>query len=132
MKLKTVIPALFSLIMIIGCNTGYTGDDGVHLKQYLEPESMKALLESPHAGIMVIDVRPLKAYKKGHLPGAVSVPSPEFDTWFAGNRPDEDLIVYCETGGRAQIVVKKLEEQGFTRVMNWGGYTRWKWEYETD
>ncbi len=38
------------------------------------------------------------------------------------------LIVYCETGGRAGIVISKLEKVGYTRMMNWGGYTRWPYE----
>ncbi|GAH84674.1 unnamed protein product, partial [marine sediment metagenome] len=40
---------------------------------------------------------------------------------------DKYLILYCETGMRAQRVIKKLEKAGYTRIMNWGGYKRWKY-----
>ena len=41
---------------------------------------------------------------------------------------EQYLILYCETGGRAQSVIKKLEEQGYTKMMNWGGFKRWPYE----
>ncbi|MCK5736472.1 MAG: rhodanese-like domain-containing protein, partial [Spirochaetaceae bacterium] len=79
--------------------------------------------------IMVIDVRPFNAYEKGHLPGAVSMPSSEIKKSSFEIDKNQDVILYCETGGRAQQVIKYLEEEGYTRLMNWGGYTRWKWDY---
>jgi len=33
-------------------------------------------------------------------------------------------------GLRAEIVISKLEKEGYTRMMNWGGYTRWPYELE--
>ena len=125
-----LIPILVGIVFLVGCSTGYTGETGGHLKTYLEPEAMKRLLETDHPDILVIDVRPATAYLRGHLPGAMNVPSPDFPEWFERTRPGEDIIVYCETGGRAQGVVKYLEEQGVDNVMNWGGYTRWEWDYE--
>ena len=121
-----------AVLALVGCSTGYTGEDGDHLKQYLEPEAMKELLESDNTDVLVIDVRPENAYNKGHLPGALSVPSSEFSDWYVDAQPDQDMIVYCETGGRAQGVVNYLEEQGHDNVMNWGGYTRWEWDYATE
>lgn len=127
-----VILTLLALTLALGsCSTGYTGESGGHLEKYLEPEAMKSLLEGDHPQVIVIDVRPSNAYAKGHLPGAVSVPSSDFPEWYEANQPDEDIIVYCETGGRAQGVVKYLEGEDFNNVMNWGGYTRWEWDYET-
>ncbi|OJF77247.1 MAG: hypothetical protein BKP49_03720 [Treponema sp. CETP13] len=77
---------------------------------------------------MIIDVRPESSYVKGHIPTAKS-----FSSSNVMNRLDElpksqYLIVYCETGGRAGIVISKLEKVGYTRMMNWGGYTRWPYE----
>jgi rhodanese-related sulfurtransferase len=114
-----------SLLFAFSCATGYTGRDGDSLKRYLPPAELKALTEAPDPGILIIDVRPAAAYRQGHIPGAVSIPSGEVDTRLAEIPRDKGLILYCETGGRAQMVIKKLEKNGYTRLLNWGGFTRW-------
>jgi rhodanese-related sulfurtransferase len=35
------------------------------------------------------------------------------------------LILTCETGGRAQMVIRNLEKAGYTRLMNWGVNSRY-------
>ncbi len=120
---------LFLICLLAGCYEGYTGPDGEPLKAYLEPEALKGLTENPRDDILIIDVRPSKAYKKGHIPTALSFPSSEIMDRLNELPKDLYLIVYCETGGRAQMVIKNLLEEGYTRLMNWGGYTRWEWDY---
>jgi 3-mercaptopyruvate sulfurtransferase SseA len=76
LSLKTVL-LLFFLCSLTSCFEGYTGPDGEMLKAYLEPEALKALTENPRDNILIIDVRPFNAYKKGHIPTALSFPSSE-------------------------------------------------------
>lgn len=99
------------------------------LKQYLEPESLKELTENPVDSIWIIDVRPSRAYERGHIPTAKSFPSGEIMDRLDELPKDQYLILYCETGGRAQMVIDNLEEADYTRLMNWGGYKRWEWDY---
>jgi len=119
---------LFTVLIFTGCHEGYVSSEGETLKQYLEPESLKALVENPKDDIWIIDVRPESAYKKGHIPTARSFPSSTILDRLDELPKDKYLVFYCETGGRAQRVIKKLEEKGYTRMMNWGGNGRWKWE----
>ena len=127
MKFRYLILIILSFILS-GCNEGYIGKEGETLTQYLEPEALKALTENPDDNIRIIDVRPASAYKRGHIPGAKSFPSSTIMEQLNLLPKDTYLIFYCETGGRAQKVIKQLEKVGYTKVMNWGGYTRWKWE----
>jgi len=119
----------FSIFFLTSCSEGYISKDGASLKQYFEPEALKKLVENPKDDIWIIDVRSKSAYDKKHIPTAKSFHSSTILDRLSELPKDKLLIVYCETGGRAQMVIKKLEEKGYTKMMNWGGYTRWKWEY---
>ncbi len=122
---------ILSLIIIFRCSTGYTSAGGAMLEKYLEPESLLTLTEEPDSAIWIIDVRPGRAYKRGHIPTALSYPSTEIMDRLDELPLTQYLIFYCETGGRAQSVINKLEEEDYTRMLNWGGYTRWPYEMES-
>jgi len=128
--LKVVLASLgiFVALFLHGCYEGYVGSEGEVLKQYLPPEKLKALVNNPDNSIWIIDVRPAAAYQKGHIPTAKSFPSPTILSRLGELPKDNYLILYCETGGRAYSVLKKLEKQGYTRLMNWGGISRWPYE----
>jgi len=115
-------------LLVTGCFTGYYSTDGASLEQYLEPEDLRELTENPDSEIWIIDVRPANAYIDGHIPTALSYPSSDIESMLEDFTTDQYLIVYCETGGRAQNVIKQLEEHGYTRMLNWGGYTRWPYD----
>jgi rhodanese-related sulfurtransferase len=58
------------------------------------PEELKRLMAAGQA--VVIDVRPLDEYRKGHIPGAINLPMQQIE---AGNYPnlprDKRLISDC-------------------------------------
>jgi len=110
--------------------TGDVSSDGAMLKAYLDPAALKELTENPRSDIWIIDVRPLSAYNAGHIPTAKSYPSSEVMSRIDELPKSQYLIVYCETGGRAGAVISNLEKEGYTRMMNWGGYKRWPYEFE--
>ena len=112
-------------IFLSSCYEGFTGPEGEMLLKYLQPAELKVLTESPVENIWLIDVRPRAAYQKGHIPTAYSFPSGEIQKRLNELPKDKYLILYCETGGRAQAVLNKLLQEGYTRLMNWGGFSRW-------
>lgn len=107
------------------CFEGYTGSDAAVLKQYLEPAGLKELVDRPRKDIWIVDVRPAEAFRKAHIPTAKNFPSGEIMDRLGEIPKTQYLIVTCETGGRAQAVIKKLEMAGYTRMMNWGGNSRY-------
>jgi len=121
-----------TVLLLTGCFEGYVGSEGEVLKKYLPPEQLKVLVDNPDDSIWIIDVRPSSAYQKGHIPTAKSFPSSEILSRLDEIPKDKYLIMYCETGGRAQSVIKKLKKQGYTRLMNWGGMSRWPYDRAKD
>ena len=114
-------------LLLSGCSIyeGYTGSEGEMLKQYLEPSELKKLVDGPRKDIWIVDVRPASAFKKAHIPTAKNFPSSEIMDRLAELPKTQYLIMTCETGGRAQLVIKKLEKAGYTRFMNWGANSRY-------
>jgi rhodanese-related sulfurtransferase len=122
--------AAFSFVVVVAvftacCFEGYTGSDGAVLKQYLEPARLKELVDKPKKDIWIVDVRPAEAFRKAHIQTAKNFPSGEIMDRLGEIPKTQYLIVTCETGGRAQAVIKKLEKAGYTRMMNWGGNSRY-------
>ena len=72
---------------------------------------------------LVIDVREPSEYDAGHIPGAINIPRGliEFKIWPTVGFPDvtdqgQKIYLYCNTGGRASLSGKSLQELGFTEV----------------
>ena len=85
-------------------------------------------------GALVVDVRePPEVERTGRVAGAVNVSrgmlefradeaSQHHDPEFRRDRP---VIVYCASGGRSALSGKTLQEMGFERVYNLGGFSDW-------
>ena len=132
MKRMTGIFVFTALIFsIFSCSTGYTSSGGIDLDRYMEPESLLVLTQNPDSTIWIIDVRGELAYSNGHIPTAKNFPSGEILDRLDELPKSQNLILYCETGGRAQMVISNLEKKGYTRMINWGGYTRWPYDLVT-
>lgn len=130
MKKYYIATLLFmTAFLLSACSEGYVSKDGAVLKKYLAPAALKELTEKPDPGIILIDVRPESSFKAGHIPTAKSYPSSVIMDKLDELPRERNLIIYCETGGRAQMVIKNLEKAGYTRMINWGGYTRWPYEF---
>lgn len=126
MKRNMSLSVIISLTLFLaGCYEGYTGKDGAALKEYLEPAKLKELTEKPKHDIWIVDVRPAEAFRKGHIPTAKNFPSGEIMDRLGEIPKSQNIITYCETGGRSQMVLKELEKKGYTKFMNWGGYSRY-------
>jgi rhodanese-related sulfurtransferase len=127
-KLAIVCFVALCACLSAGCE-GYTGPGWDLGTDLLDPINLYALTQAPDPNIFIIDVRPSVAYNAGHIPTAYSFPSSELASRL-GEFPLDDLnryfIVYCETGGRAQLAITNdLIPNGRDKVMNWGGVTRW-------
>jgi phage shock protein E len=116
---------IFMLLLSGACSTGYTGAEGKSLYPYLDPEKLLELVRDPDPEIWIVDVRPREAYARGHIPTARNYPSDSFMERLNEIPKRQYLVFYCESGGRAQLIIDQLEKKGYTRMLNWGGYSRW-------
>ncbi len=123
--LYLIMGLLILASVVSGCFEGNTGADGAMLKQYLEPAKLKELVDKPRKDIWIVDVRPADAFRKAHIPTAKNFPSSEIMDRLKEIPKTQYLIMTCETGGRVQLVIRKLKKAGYTRFMNWGGNSRY-------
>ena len=75
-------------------------------------------------GAMLLDVREAAEFAAGHVPGAVNIPRGvlEFRIWTPLGYPtpvdmNHRIYVQCETGGRATLATRQLQDIGFTNVI---------------
>ncbi len=79
----------------------------------------------------ILDVRSEQEYQSGHVPGAAHINYQQLSSRLTELSParDEEIVVYCEVGGRADVANKILESAGYTRVRNLEGHMRnWRGE----
>jgi phage shock protein E len=94
---------------------------------YTDPDALLALLSKPVQPYVLVDVRTQDEYTGGHIPTAVNLP---YDV-IATNPPTTDtsalIIVYCASGRRSALAASALRQLGYTRVVDFGSISRWKW-----
>lgn len=73
--------------------------------------------------MLQIDVRTPDEYNTGHYPNALNH---ELDLMMQGNFPDvpkdTEIQVYCGSGSRAEMAKQLMVKNGFTDVINIGGF----------
>ena len=70
---------------------------------------------------IIIDVREPSEYNSGHVEGAVNLPLASIskdNKDISGLSSDQEIVVYCRSGGRAESARSKLLQLGFTNVVN--------------
>ena len=73
---------------------------------------------------VMIDVRTPSEYMNGHLDKAVNIPYDKIETeikYYAPNK-EQLVVVYCQSGKRADIAATKLKDMGYTDVINAGKF----------
>jgi hydroxyacylglutathione hydrolase len=74
---------------------------------------------------VVVDVRAEAEWNAGHIPGSVNIPLGELEQRL-GELPKDELVVHCQSGGRAAIAASLLRARGFTGVQLFsGGFAEW-------
>lgn len=77
--------------------------------------------------ILLIDVREPVEYATDHIPGAISQPLSRFDPQQIILRPDQRLVLYCQSGHRSARAAAQLQAAGFTDITELqGGLSAWQ------
>jgi phage shock protein E len=76
------------------------------------------------AGALFVDVRTPEEYAIHHE-GAINIPYDSVKDRIAefGTDKEKEIVLYCKSGRRAGVAKSVLNEAGFTKVFNAGGYT---------
>ena len=94
----------------------------------VEPDVFEQMLART-SDSQLVDVRTLKEFGEGHLPGAVliDVKSVDFDSLILTLDKACPVFVYCRSGKRSLDAAGRLEKYGFKAVYDLGGgINAWK------
>ena len=97
--------------------------------------SIRDVHECINEGTVLIDIRELAEFQRGHIPGALFITRGllEFEIIPAMERlgtgvptAECDIVLYCGTGGRSALAAKSLDSMGFRNVRSMdGGIVAW-------
>jgi rhodanese-related sulfurtransferase len=97
--------------------------------------SIRDVKDCMNENTVLIDIRELAEYQRGHIPGAMIIPRGllEFEIIPALERrgtegpvAECDIVLYCGTGGRSALAAKSLDAMGFRNVKSMdGGIVAW-------
>lgn len=125
--MKRILPALLSLLLLVGCG----GNNAGGAYQQISQEKAKEMMDTQE--IIVLDVREQDEYDSGHIPGAVLLPVGTIDEDSAAAvipEKDSAVLVYCRSGNRSKTASAALAELGYTNVYEFGGISTWPYETE--
>jgi rhodanese-related sulfurtransferase len=95
-------------------------------------QAAQSLSRAPDRHVL-LDVRNLGEYAKGHVPGSINIPVDELRARLSqaqegGDLPkDRTILVHCQVGFRGHLAVRILKENGYPSVFNiTGGYLSMK------
>ncbi|ATN81999.1 rhodanese-like domain-containing protein [Coxiella burnetii] len=90
------------------------------------PVEVSGMLKK-NAKIQVVDVRAAEDYKKGHVPGAINLPSNEWEKAAEKLDKEKTNIIYCysQVCHLAAKAAVKFAEQGFPVMEMEGGFKTW-------
>jgi rhodanese-related sulfurtransferase len=82
----------------------------------LRPAGLTALVNRDNA--LVVDLRPVADFEKGHIPGSKNVQMSQFDPESKQLAPAKSLpvVLVCKTGQAAGDAAKRLKKAGFEHV----------------
>lgn len=76
---------------------------------------------------VLIDVREVGEFSRGHAKGARNIPLSQFNRRFKEIPADKDVLLICQSGNRSMQAAHLLKGQGYERVSNVsGGTTVWR------
>ena len=78
-------------------------------------------------GLVILDVRTVSEYERGHLEGAINIPVEALSGRLSELNPNDELLVYCRTGNRSTTAVGILKENGYDRIYHMdAGIVAWE------
>jgi rhodanese-related sulfurtransferase len=92
----------------------------------VEPLSSTEVEQKKALGAALVDVRQSLEYRRGHIPGAVSIPLMALLGRWREVPQDRDNVLICQHGPRAVVAGLILRRHGFGRAtMLQGGMSHW-------
>ena len=97
--------------------------------KYVSMDEIEEIMEQ-NEGYIILDVRTIEEYNDGHIPSAICIPNETIDENVVNKLPNKEqlILIYCRSGNRSKQATKKLENLGYTNLIEFGGIIDWKGE----
>jgi rhodanese-related sulfurtransferase len=96
----------------------------------IDLETLQKRLTDTDPSFYIVDVREPEEYEAGHIPNALLMPWHLIEEKIHGVHLSRELILYCETGVRAQKAAHALEQRGYEYVRVYKpGWEEWERYY---
>lgn len=103
---------------------------GAVIYKDLHPSEVKKILDSKNR-TRLIDVREEWEYRIAHIENTELMPMSNFMKYLDQLNADDELIIYCHTGGRSANICRFLADKGFKNLINLkGGIEAWSNEID--
>ena len=99
--------------------------------QIISVSNLKQLISNGDQDLVIIDVRETSEYDLFSLPGSISIPAREIHNGSAIENikklsQDRQICLYCKTGHRSSLALKKLTEHKIGGLTLEGGVDAWR------
>ena len=76
------------------------------------------------------NTKTIEEYNKGHIPNAICIPNETIGDDIVSKLPNKEqlILIYCRSGNRSKQAAKKLNQLGYTNLIEFGGIIDWKGE----
>ena len=112
------------LVLLIRAELDHQANKGL----LLSPASAIRLINN-HDDALIIDIRAVAEYKKGHIKGAKNTPLSDFASGieaYSGYK-NKPVLIYCNSGSTTGRAIKLLKNAGYEKINNLeGGVAAWK------
>lgn len=97
--------------------------------KHVTMDDIVEIMEENEAYI-ILDVRTIEEYNEGHIPNAICIPNETIDENVVNILSDKNqlILIYCRSGNRSKQATDKLENLGYTNLIEFGGIMDWKGE----
>ncbi len=96
-----------------------------HQAQKLSPQGL--VHQMNHNDVPVYDLRPIEAFREGHIVSATRVQKEEFDKEPLKKLNNKSFVLVCDSGTASTTLANHLKQKGFEQVMVLqGGMRAWQ------
>lgn len=132
--MKKVIIILIILAVIIGgviMLNKSTEKETTNQIQYVSMDEITTIMQE-NTNYIILDVRTIEEYNEGHIPNAICIPNETIDETVTTKLPNKDqlILIYCRSGNRSKQAALKLQQLGYTNLVEFGGIIDWNGEIE--
>ena len=130
--MKKAIIILIILVVIIGgviMLNRNTEKETTNQIQYVSMEEITTIMQE-NTNYIILDARTIEEYNQGHIPNAICIPNETIDETVTQQLPNKDqlILIYCRSGNRSKQAALKLQQLGYTNLVEFGGIIDWDGE----